>query len=215
MISAENNQAQRVAYVRFDLGPIPSTATIVACQFYFTVDGSLAKQIVKLLLVDDDTWAGNFTFDTAPKPTATAIGTWLAEPTPRVTTNADNPVLVREVQRKLGAGQHRRLSLKIISTFGLEGFPTSNTYYSFEVARDRSEYAAGPRLVVQYEPAAQPVTRDWAQRQADHRHSGRSPWVFANTPTKSYRARERLSPVRSAARSSYATDCCICSCPPS
>lgn len=186
VVSADQNGARKIAYARFDLSPVPPTATVTACQFYFTVAQQVTKQVVKLRLVDNDTWAENITFDTAPQPAATAIGTWEAESEPRVTTPAENPVLVGEVQKKLGAGRDRKLSLQISSTFGREGGFTSNSYYSFETAGAAGKYASGPRLVVQYEPAVRPLARDWGQGQADARHSGRSPWMFANTPTRAY-----------------------------
>ena len=112
VISAEQNKPQKVAYVRFDLGPIPPTATITACQFYFTVEGHVTKQVVKLLLVDNDTWLEQITFATAPKPTTTAIGTWQAKSEERVTTSVTNPVLVHQVQKKLCAGAVRKISIQ-------------------------------------------------------------------------------------------------------
>jgi outer membrane protein assembly factor BamB len=186
VISAEKNKPQKVVYVRFDLRPIPATATITACQFYFTVDGEVRKQVVRLLLVDNDTWMESITFDSAPKPTTTAVGTWMAESTPRVTTIAVNPILVGAVQEKLSAGTNPKLSVQISSAFGHGGAAISNIYFSFKQANEKKDYASGPRLVVQYKTEKKPLARDWGQYQADAQHSGRSPWVFANTPTPSY-----------------------------
>ena len=76
----------------FDLTAIPPGAMVTTCQLVLTVDGQLSKQIVKVLLVDDDTWTDRMTFQTAPAPSKTPVGTWLAEGTSRVATNAVNPV---------------------------------------------------------------------------------------------------------------------------
>jgi|GEM_PF-2835533 len=194
VVSSEKNKAQKVAYVRFDLGPVPPTANITSCQFYFTIEGEVRKQVVKLLLVDNDDWTETITFHTAPKPTATAIGTW--ESDQRVTTNAANPILVNEVQKRVGVGTTRKLSIQISSTFGVAGGDASNTYFSFEQASGKKQYAAAPRLVVQYKPELEPLARDWGQYQADAQHSGRTPWVFANTPTSSYISDTVLSGVQ-------------------
>src|SRR5580700_3635954 len=184
VVSSSGNKSQQVGYLMFDLTAIPPGATVTACQLVLTVDGQLSKQIVKVLLVDDDTWTDHITFQTAPTPSKTPVGTWLAEKTSRVTTNAVNPVLVATV-RDRRAGPGRRLSVQISSVFGQEGGATSNSYCSFESAAGPG---SAPRLVIQYRPAAGPLTRDWPQPQADPRHSGRSAWRFAGTPTQTYLA---------------------------
>ena len=195
VISAEQNKPQKVAYVRFDLGPIPPTATITACQFYFTVEGQVTKQVVKLLLVDNDTWLEQITFTSAPKPTTTAIGTWQAKSKERVTTSGTNPILVDQVQKKLSAGAVRKISIQASSTFGQEGGAVSNSYWS-SAQTSATNYGSGPRLVIQYKPEKEPLARDWSQSQADAEHSGRSAWVFANTPTATYLADSVLSGVQ-------------------
>jgi hypothetical protein len=184
LVSSSGNKSQQVGYLMFDLTAIPPGATVTACQLVLTVDGQLSKQIVKVLLVDDDTWTDHITFQTAPTPSKTPVGTWLAEKTSRVTTNAVNPVLVATV-RDRRAGPSKRLSVQISSVFGQEGGATSNSYCSFESAAGPG---SAPRLVIQYRPAAGPLTRDWPQPQADPRHSGRSAWRFAGTPTQTYLA---------------------------
>ena len=184
VVSSSGNKSLQVGYLRFDLTAIPSGATVTACQLVLTVDGQLSKQIVKVLLVDDDMWTDRMTFQTAPAPSKTPVGTWLAEGTSRVATNAVNPVLVATV-RDRRAGPSRRLSVQISSVFGQEGGPRSNSYFSFESA---VVPGSAPRLVIQYRPAAGPPARDWPQAQADPRHSGRSAWRFAGTPTQTYLA---------------------------
>ena len=193
VISAQQNKSQKVVYVRFDLAPIPPTATITACQFYFTVDGEVKKQVVKLLLVDDNTWMESICFNGAPQPTITALGTWQAQSEERVTTSGNNPVLVAELQ-KLSAGPIRKISIQASSTFGQEGGTVCNTYFSS--AQTSKNYGSGPRLVVQYRPQQEPLARDWSQTQSDAQHTGRSAWVFANTPTATYLADTVLSGVQ-------------------
>ena len=68
VVSSSGNKSLQVGYLRFDLTAIPSGATVTACQLVLTVDGQLSKQIVKVLLVDDDTWTDRMTFQTAPAP---------------------------------------------------------------------------------------------------------------------------------------------------
>jgi hypothetical protein len=187
VVSSSGNKSQQVGYLMFDLTAIPPGATVTACQLVLTVDGQLSKQIVKVLLVDDDTWTDHLTFQTAPAPSKTPVGTWLAERTSRVATNAVNPVLVGAV-RDRRAGPSRRLSVQLSSVFGQEGGARSNSYYSFESAAGSRRPGSAPRLVVQYRPAAAPLARDWPQAQGDPRHSGRSAWRFAGTPTQTYLA---------------------------
>jgi outer membrane protein assembly factor BamB len=184
VVSSSGNKSLQVGYLMFDLTAIPSGATVTACQLVLTVDGQPSKQIVKVLLVDDDTWTDHMTFQTAPAASKTPVGTWLAEDTSRVATNAVNPVLVATV-RDRRAGPGRRLSVQISSVFGQEGGARSNSYFSFESA---AVPGSAPRLVIQYRPAAGPSARDWPQPQADPRHSGRSAWRFAGTPTQTYLA---------------------------
>jgi outer membrane protein assembly factor BamB len=185
--SSQGNESQQVGYLMFDLTAIPPDAVVSACQLFLTVDGQLSKQIVKVLLVDDDSWTDGITFNTAPTPSATPVGTWLAQSTPRVATNAVNPALVAAV-KKGAASQSGRLSLQISSTFGPEGGATANKYFSFESAAPPSQPGSAPRLVIQYQAAARPLARDWPQAQADPRHSGRTAWTFYGTPTHDYRA---------------------------
>jgi outer membrane protein assembly factor BamB len=184
LVSSSDNKSQQVGYLMFDLTAIPPGATVTTCQLVLTVDGPVSKQIVKVVLVDDDTWTDRMTFQTAPAPSKTPVGTWLAEGTSRVATNAVNPVLVATV-RDRRAGPGRRLSVQISSVFGQEGGATSNSYFSFESA---AVPGSAPRLVIRYRPAAAPLARDWPQPQADSRHSGRSAWRFAGTPTHTYLA---------------------------
>jgi outer membrane protein assembly factor BamB len=199
--STSRNEQQKVGFVRFDLTPVPRDATIVACWMAFTIADPAAKQVVKLLRVDDDGWSNDITFETQPTPSDAPVGAWYAAGATNVSsivrTNPVNPVLVALVQDRLGVAGERKLSVQLCSTFAWDS-PAENHYHSTATATESSTFANAPRLVVQYQPAPTPLPRSWGQHRADQRRSARSNWTLAE-PATYYVAETVVSNVEIAA----------------